>query len=199
MTLICYYYHRLSVCTVRIWASVCKTVRPVLSDSCLSVLSCQSVCDIAGPWPNDWTDQDETWHGGRLPTRPHCVRWEASSHKGAQQLLQFSVYVCCGQTAGWIKILLCMEVGLRPGHIVLDGNPAPLQGTQPQFSASVCCGQTAGWIKMPLGTEVYMMCYMETQPPLFDLCLLSQSPTSATTDRLYFMCVFRLGFFIISK
>ena len=43
MTLICYYYHGSSVCTVRIWASVCKTVRPVLSDSCLSVLSCLSV------------------------------------------------------------------------------------------------------------------------------------------------------------
>jgi len=42
------------------------------------------------------------------------------------------------------------EVGLGPGDIVLDGDPAP----PPQFSAHVYCGQTAGWIKMPLGTEV---------------------------------------------
>ena len=28
--------------------------------------------------------------------------------------------------AGWIKIPLGMEVGLGPGHIVLDGDPAPL-------------------------------------------------------------------------
>ena len=51
---------------------------------------------------------------------------------------------------------LGMEVGLGPGHIVLDGDPAPppQTGTAPQFSAHVCCGQTAGWIKMPLGTEV---------------------------------------------
>jgi len=50
---------------------------------------------------------------------------------------------------------LSTEVGLRNGHIVLDGDPAPppRKGT-PQFSVHVCCGQTAGWIKMPLGTEV---------------------------------------------
>ena len=48
------------------------------------------------------------------------------------------------------------EVGLVPGYIVLDGDPAPpKRGTAPpQFSAHVYCGQTAGWIKMPLGTEV---------------------------------------------
>ena len=50
---------------------------------------------------------------------------------------------------------LGVEVGLGPGHIVLDGDPAPPpKGHSPQFSAHVCCGQTAGWIKMSLGTEV---------------------------------------------
>jgi len=34
--------------------------------------------------------------------------------------------VYCGQTVGWIKVPLGMEVG--PGHIVLDGNPAPQKG-----------------------------------------------------------------------
>jgi len=33
--------------------------------------------------------------------------------------------VYCGQTVGWIKTKLRMEVGLEPGHIVLDGDPAP--------------------------------------------------------------------------
>jgi len=49
------------------------------------------------------------------------------------------------------------EVGLSPGHIVLDGDPAllPQRGkTLPHFSAHACCGQTAGWIKMLLGREV---------------------------------------------
>ena len=41
----------------------------------------------------------------------------------------------CGQTVGWIKMKLGVEVGLSPGHIVLDGDPAPLpllqRGTAP--------------------------------------------------------------------
>jgi len=50
---------------------------------------------------------------------------------------------------------LGMEVGLGPGHIVLDGDPAPHpKGHSPQLSAHVYCGQTSGWIKMSLGTEV---------------------------------------------
>ena len=61
----------------------------------------------------------------------------------------------CGQTVGCIKMKLGMEVDLGPGHIVLDGNAAPLpHGHSPQFSAHVCCGRMAGLIKMPLGTEV---------------------------------------------
>jgi len=53
---------------------------------------------------------------------------------------------------------LGIEVGLGPGHIVLDGDTAPLPpkgaAADPQFLAHVYCGQTAGWIKTPLGTEV---------------------------------------------
>ena len=52
---------------------------------------------------------------------------------------------------------LGMEVGLRPGDFVFDGDPAPprktRQNPRPIF-AHVYCGQTAGWIKMPLGREV---------------------------------------------
>jgi len=33
--------------------------------------------------------------------------------------------VYCGQTVGWIKMKLGMEVELGPGNIVLDGDPAP--------------------------------------------------------------------------
>jgi len=49
---------------------------------------------------------------------------------------------------------LGMHAGLGPGHIVLDGDPAPLPKGGPQFSAHLCCSQMAGWIKMPLGMEV---------------------------------------------
>jgi len=50
-----------------------------------------------------------------------------------------------------------MEVGLGPGDVVFDGDPAPppLKGHSPtQFLAHVYCGQTAGWMKTPLGTAV---------------------------------------------
>jgi len=51
---------------------------------------------------------------------------------------------------------LGMQVGLGPGHIVLDGDSIPLlqRGTAPpQFAAHIRCGQMAAWIKMPLGME----------------------------------------------
>ena len=90
------------------WATVCKAVRPMLSDRCLSRLSV-------------------TW----------CI-------------------VAKRQTVGWIKMKLGMQVGLGPGHIVLDRDPAPpyRNGHSPQFWAHICCGQMAGWIKMPLGRKV---------------------------------------------
>jgi len=56
--------------------------------------------------------------------------------KGGGAPPQFSAYVYCGQTAGWIKMALGMEVGLGQGHIVLDGEPAPFPqqgGRSPNF------------------------------------------------------------------
>ena len=53
-------------------ATVCKTVRPMLSDR-RPVLSCLSVRNVSVLWPNGWMDQDETWHGGRPRPRPHIV------------------------------------------------------------------------------------------------------------------------------
>jgi len=93
------------------WATVCKTVRPMLSVRCLSCLSVLSV-----------------------------------------------TLLYCGQTVGRIKMKLGMQVGLGPGHIVLDGDPAdaPPKGHTPlpQFSAHICCDQMAAWIKMSLGMEL---------------------------------------------
>ena len=83
---------------------------------------------IFGPcllWPNGWMDQDDTWYGGRPRSRPHCARWGPNSPTQKMGHPQFSAHVC-GQTSGWIKMALGMKVGLDPGHIVLDGDPAPL-------------------------------------------------------------------------
>ena len=47
------------------------------------------------------------------------------SPKGAEPLPKFSAHVYCGQTAGWMKLVLGMEVGLSPGNFVLDRYPVP--------------------------------------------------------------------------
>ena len=65
-------------------ATVCKTVRPMLSDRCPYVLSVPSVC-------------------------LSCLRrW----------------CIVAKRTVGWIKMKVGVEVGLGPGHIVLDGDSA---------------------------------------------------------------------------
>jgi len=109
----------------------------------------QTVVCLSGVlWPNGWTDQNETWHTGRPRPWPHCVRWEPP---------EFSAHICCGQMAGLIKTPLGTEVGLSPGDLMLDRDPAPFHkkdAEPPKFLAHVYCGQTAGWIKMAFGMEV---------------------------------------------
>ena len=110
-------------------------------------------------WPNGWMDQDATWYRGTVGLGPSHIVLDgepAPLQKRGTAPPQFSAHVCSGNTAGWIKIPLGMELGFGSGHIALDGDPAPLpkRSTSLQFSAHVCCGQTAGWIKMPLGTKV---------------------------------------------
>jgi len=46
------------------------------------------------------------------------------------------------------------QVGLGPGHIVLDGDPAPSpKGTQPPIFGPYLLWQMAGQIKIPLSME----------------------------------------------
>jgi len=85
----------------------------------------------------------------------HHVRIVTGLNLSCRSVLSVTL-VYCSHTVGWIRMPLGLEVGLRPGHIVLDGDLAPLpqRSKASQFSAHVCLGQTAGWIKMPLGREV---------------------------------------------
>ena len=140
------------------WATVCKTVRPMLSDRC-PILSCPvcPVCNVGALWPSGWTDQDDTWHAGRPRPWPHCVRWRPSSPspKEAQPFPQVSDHICCGQMAAWIKMPLGMKIGLSPGDFVLDGDlalPSP-KGDRPPFPVfgpsllwpNGCMHQDATW------------------------------------------------------
>ena len=71
---------------IHFWATVCKTVRPMLSDRCLSVCPVLSVCNVSVLWPNGLMDQDETWHAGRPRPCSHIFLEgdPAASPKGAQ-------------------------------------------------------------------------------------------------------------------
>ena len=77
--------------------------------------------------PNGYIDQDVTWYGARPRPRRPFVRWGPLSppQKGQRSpLSKCSAQVYCGQTAGWIKLILGMKVGLSQGGFVLDGDPA---------------------------------------------------------------------------
>ena len=79
------------------------------------------------------------------------VTWEPSSPpvKKGHSSPPFSAYVFCGQTAGWIKIPLGMEIGIGPGHVVLDGDPHLAQrGTAPNpLNFPPMSVVANGWIK----------------------------------------------------
>ena len=51
-----------------------------------------------------------------------CQKKSSSGLYGAREAVTL---VYCGQTVGQIKMKLGVQVALGPGHIVLDGDPAP--------------------------------------------------------------------------
>ena len=119
-----------------------------------------------------WLDEDAALYRSRPRPRPLCSRRDPSSRERGtaapsfwpmslwprspisttaelvfffpRLISQFSAHVYCGQTAGWTKMALGMEVGLGPVHIVLDRDTAPFPKrgqSLPQFSAHLYCGQ----------------------------------------------------------
>ena len=78
-------------------------------------------------------DQNATWYGDKPRPRRRLLDEVAAPPKRAQPP------VFGGQTAGWMKTALGTEVDLGPGHIVLDGDPAPPRKghSSPLFSAHV--------------------------------------------------------------
>jgi len=89
------------------WASVCKAVRPMLTDRCLSVCMSSPVCLFVTlvycGLMVGWIKLKLGMKAGLGPG--HTVGWGPSSPpaKGAQSCPIFA-HVCCGQTAGWIKM-----------------------------------------------------------------------------------------------
>jgi len=135
---------------------------------------------IFGPcllWPNVWMDQDATCYRGRLWPRQHCVRLGPSSPFPKGLWPQFLANVHCGQTAGWTKMPLGMEIDLVPGDFLFDGDPAPPQKKRhspTQFLAHVYCDQTAGWIKIRQSCVRWGRSspLKSTQPPSFQFMFI---------------------------
>jgi len=113
---------------------------------------------IFGPhvlWPNYWMDQDATWYGGRPLHTRRCV--SSPSPKRANS--PFSANIRCGQTAGWTKMPLGMEVGLGPGDFAFDGVSATPgeMAHHPHPTFGPCLLWPNCWmdeLKTPLCTEV---------------------------------------------
>ena len=102
------------------WATIYKTVRPMLSDRCLSVCPVLSVtlCIVA----KRLDGQDETWHAGRLVPGHIVLDRDPGPPPQRGTALNFrSISV----VAGWIKMPLGTNVGLSPSRIVLHGDLAP--------------------------------------------------------------------------
>ena len=83
-------------------------------------------------WSDSCMDQDATWYGVDLGLRDIVFDVDPATprKKGTSTPTQFLAHVYCGQMAGWMKTPVGMDVDLGPGHIVLDGVPAPVKGAQ---------------------------------------------------------------------
>jgi len=151
------------------WATVCNTIRPMLSDRCLfcpvCLSVCLSVCDIQPVvkpvvkrfwqpvWQPCWTNScyllDLNWcraitqctHPVNVLTTKLWIKIFRKRIPCERRRVAF-LQLC--QTVGWMKMPLGKEVGLGPGHIVLDGTqwgPSPHSSPSP-LSAHAYCGQT---------------------------------------------------------
>jgi len=76
----------------------------MLWDRCLSVLSLCPACNVDVLWPNGWMHQDEL--GVEVGLGPDDIVLNGDPAPPPQRgtANQFSAHVCCGQTAGWIKM-----------------------------------------------------------------------------------------------
>ena len=131
-------------------------------------------------------DQDATWYEGYPRAGQHCVKCRPISNPKGHSC-PFSAHVCCGQTAGWIKMPLkfSMKVGLGQGHTVLHGDPTPRKrGTTlpPNFRS------------MPNGRQLLSTCRNSRQNVrLFSLFQLLAYTSAACRHTMRLRCVMITG------
>ena len=115
----------------------------------------QPIFDARLLWPNGCMDQDATWYGGRpRPTR-HCDRCGPSyrQKKGTPTPPNFWPVSIVAKMTGWMKTPLATEVDLGPGHIVLDGVPAPPKGN----SSPPIFGRCLLWPRSPISATAELL------------------------------------------
>jgi len=113
-------------------------------------------------WPTGWMDQGATWYEGRPRPRPHCVRSEPSSPppKKGHNCPIFGPCLLCLPPNVWMdqdRPTTWYKVGLGPGDIVLDRDPASPPHRPSIFGPCMLWrwpNGWSGWIKMPLGMEL---------------------------------------------
>jgi len=107
------------------WVTVCKTVRSMLSDRCLSCLLVY--CGQTVGWIKTKLGKEVGLVPDHIVLDGDPVRNSPKGHSP-----QFWAHVCCGQMAGWIKMPHGREAGIGPGDIVLDRDPVPLPKKEAQ-------------------------------------------------------------------
>ena len=80
---------------------------------------------------------DPIWVTSLVFGRPFVKRFALCYRTVVCPVCLSITFVQCGQTVGWIKIKLGMQIGLGPGHIVSDGELAlpPKGGGPPIFGS----------------------------------------------------------------
>jgi len=104
------------------WATICKTIRLVLLDCCLSVclsvlscpfLSCLFVLSVTFVHCGQTVARIKMKHGMHVGLGPGHTVLDLDPAPPPQRgtAPQFSAHICCGQMAAWIKMSLGMELG----------------------------------------------------------------------------------------
>jgi len=76
-------------------------------------------------WSNGGMHQDATWYGGRPPPRRHGDPASPSPQKRSHTPSLRPMSIVVKRMDASARMPLGTEVGLSPGDIVLDGDPAP--------------------------------------------------------------------------
>jgi len=121
------------------WATVCKTVRPMLSVRCPVCLSVQSVClSVTFVHCGQTVGRIKMKHGtqvglglGHTVLDGDPVPPPPKGHSP-----QFSAHISCGQMAAWIKVSLGTELGRGPCDSL--PNFLPISVVAKRLDASRC-------------------------------------------------------------